>query len=66
MSDFETPIMRDISKLMFYVMMGLLGAVGTIMFVFFPFSLTVYGNHCMEGGGFSILDWIFRSLTISC
>lgn len=66
MSDFETPMMRDISKMMFYIMIGLLSAIGTIVFVFFPFSLTVYGNHCWEGGGFSILEYIVRSLTISC
>lgn len=66
MTDYETPMMRDISKAILQWTLGLLIGLGVFFFLFFPFSLTVFGQHCMEETSYSIPQWIFRSLTIQC
>ena len=66
MSDFETPIMRDISKLMIQVLLGLGIAVGFIIFFVFPFNLTVYGDHCTMTTSYSIAKWFLESLIMQC
>lgn len=64
--NFETPLMRDISKLSVQVLFGLLIAVAMIGFFFFPFSFTVYGEHCSVSTSYSIARYILEQLTISC
>lgn len=66
MSDYETPLIRDLSKMMPSVLLGLLIVVGGIVFFVFPFNLTVYGDHCTMTKSYSIAKWIVESLTISC
>lgn len=65
-SDFETPLMRDISKLSIQILFGLLIAV-TILFLFvWPFSVTIYGDHCTVQTSYSIARYVLEQLTISC
>jgi hypothetical protein len=66
MSDFETPLMRDISKIIPQIFLGLLMAIGSILFFVFPFNLTVYGEHCSVTTSYSIAKWILESLTLQC
>lgn len=66
MSDFETPIIRDISRLLTQLAIGSLIAFAGIMIFVFPFHLTVYGDHCSMTTSYSIAKWILESLTIEC
>lgn len=66
MSDFETPIMRDISKLALPLLIVLLITIVLFFTFVFPFSLTVYGEHCSETTSYSLIRWLIRSLTIQC
>lgn len=66
MSDYETPLFRDLSKLMPQVLLGLLVAVGLLLFFAFPFNATVYGDHCTVKTQYSLAKWILESLTLQC
>ena len=66
MTDFETPIMRDISKLMPPLLLGMLIAIGLTILFLVPFSMTVYGENCSVTTSYTIAKWIVRSLTIQC
>lgn len=65
-SDYETPLMRDIEKVLPRYVLGLLIGLGIVFLFVFPFSLSVYGQHCIETTGYTIPQWIIRSLTIQC
>lgn len=66
LSDFETPIMRDLSKLALPMLLSLLIAICLFIFFVWPFSLTVYGEHCSVTTSYSIARWILESLTLQC
>lgn len=66
MTDYETPIMRDIRKLTWQILLGLLGAVVVIFLFVFPYHMSVIGPHCIETTDYSIPQWIFREFTIKC
>lgn len=63
---FETPLMRDVSKLMFQILMGLVGAVGFIMIFVFPFGITEFCNHGMVTTSGSFAGMIVSDLTGVC
>lgn len=66
MSDFETPLFRDISKIIPSVFIGILVALCTIFFFIMRFNLTVYGENCSESTSYTIIGWVLRSMTIQC
>jgi hypothetical protein len=66
MTEFETPRIRDITKLIPSVLLGLLIAIGIMIFFIFQFNLTVYGDHCSITTSYSIAKWVLESLTVQC
>lgn len=66
MSDFETPIMRDLSRLLWPIALGMLFFIGIFMLFIFPFSATIYGEHCSATSSWSIATIIYRSLMMQC
>ena len=66
MTEFETPLIRDLSKLMPSVLLGLLIAVGFFVVFVIPFNMTVYGEHCSVTTSYSIAKWFLESLIMQC
>lgn len=66
MTDYETPIMRDLSKLTWQILLGLLIGIGIIFLFVFPYHMSVIGPHCIETTDYSIPQWIIREVTIQC
>lgn len=66
MSDFETPIMRDLSKLVYPILLGMLFFIGIFFLFLFPYSVTVYGPHCTVQTSYSFAQYVWEQLTISC
>lgn len=66
MTDFETPLMRDISKLMPSVLLGLLITVAGILFFVWPIHGSVSGDGCTITTSYSPARWLWESLTIKC
>ena len=65
-SDFETPLMRDFSKVSLQIMFGLIGALGFIFLFLFPFGITEFCNHGMVTTSGSIVGMIVSDLTGVC
>ena len=64
--NYETPIMRDVMKVTRQVLVGILIALCVLFVTIFPLHFTVIGQHCTITSDFSLAEWIYRSLTISC
>ena len=63
---FESPLMRDLSKLSPQILLGLIiGIVGIIVFVF-PFNITEYCNHGIVTTQNSLFATFISDLTGSC
>lgn len=65
-SSYETPLMRDLDRVLPRYFLGFLIGLSLVLLFIWPFSLTVYGPHCMEMTDYTIPQWILRSLTIQC
>jgi hypothetical protein len=66
MTEFETPLMRDLYKVLLPILYGVMIGIALLFVCCFPFSMTVYGYNCMEMSQYSIAEYIVRSLTIQC
>ena len=66
MTDFETPIMRDIFKLMPNIILGILIIICGLLIFVIPFHLTVYGDHCTMTKSYSFAQWILDSVLMKC
>jgi len=63
---YETPLMRDLSKLSVQVMFGLIGALAFFMIFLFPFSITEFCNHGIVTTSNNLFGTFISDLTGVC
>lgn len=66
MTEYESPLMRDLQKLMPSILIGLILTISIFIIFLVPFHLTVHGHEWQCTKNYTIAKWILDSVMMNC